>query len=82
MYNKAAELGTIPDDMNPIFLFSITHSHLLLRIVADEIDVVALAKRELENRGYDIPKVKTKSSLPLVKKTAVKKTATKKGKTL
>ncbi len=58
IYNKAAELGTIPDEMNPLFLFSITHSHLLLRIVAGEFDPVALARQELENRGIEVPGIK------------------------
>lgn len=65
IYNKAAEIGTISDDMNPLFLFSITHSHLLLRIVAGEFDPIALAKHELENRGIEIPR---NNMVPQIKK--------------
>lgn len=65
LYNKAAELGTIPDDMNPLFLFSVTHSHLLLRIVAGDFDPVALAKQELKNRGIEIPR---NNMVPQIKK--------------
>lgn len=82
MYNKAAELGTIPDEMNPIFLFAITHSQLLLRIVVGEVDVFALAKMELENRGYEIPDVELKTARDQGEKARLKKSASKKGKKL
>ena len=52
LYQKAAELGTVPDDKNPLFLFSVTDSHLLLRILNDDFDLKALARRELEGRGF------------------------------
>jgi hypothetical protein len=52
LYLMAAELGTIPDDKNPLFLFSVTDSHLLLRILNDDFDLKFLARRELEVRGY------------------------------
>lgn len=53
-YQAAASLGLIPDDMNPIFLFSQTEKELLLDLVNGKIDAVQFAKIELRNRGFDI----------------------------
>ena len=39
--------------MNPEFLFSLTHSALLVDIAKGRIDPVALAKKALANRGID-----------------------------
>lgn len=41
------------DDKNPTFLFSLTHTELLVAIANGTIDPVALAKKELENRYLD-----------------------------
>ena len=43
----------LPDDLNPEFLFSLTHSALLVDIAKERIDPVALAKKALANRGID-----------------------------
>lgn len=53
-YRNAAEEGSIPDEENPIFLLSVTPVALLLQIVRREINVVELAKMQLENRGLDL----------------------------
>lgn len=53
-YQTAASLGLIPDDKNPIFLFSQTEKELLLDLVNGKIDAVQFAKIELRNRGFDI----------------------------
>ena len=53
-YQAAASLGLIPDDMNPIFLFSQTEKELLLDLVNGKIDAVQFAKIELRNRGFDV----------------------------
>jgi len=53
IYRKATEHGIIPDDMNPLFLFRLTHPHLLIRLLQGELDVAVLAKLELEGRGLD-----------------------------
>ncbi|MFA6151026.1 MAG: hypothetical protein WC716_06890 [Chitinophagaceae bacterium] len=53
-YQAAASLGLIPDDMNPIFLFSQTEKELLMDLVNGKIDAVQFAKIELKNRGFDI----------------------------
>ena len=47
----AAEYGRMPDDINPLFLFSCVTSELLSQIVKGEIDPIYLAKIELVNRG-------------------------------
>ena len=42
------------DDLNPIYIFSITHTELLVKAAKGEIDIKALAIKELKNRGLDI----------------------------
>lgn len=44
----------IPDELNEKFLFNMTHTQLLLRIVSGEIDAKELAIKQLNNRGLDI----------------------------
>lgn len=44
----------IPDELNEKFLFNMTHTQLLLRIVSGEIDAKELAIKQLKNRGLDI----------------------------
>ena len=43
----------IPDEENPRFIFSLTHTSLLLDIAEGKIDSVELAKREIAARGLD-----------------------------
>lgn len=52
-YQNAADTGEIKDAVNPIFIFSLTATELLVKIVSGEIDAVGLAKLELQNRGMD-----------------------------
>jgi len=52
-YRAAANLSLMPDEENPIFLFSQTHKELLLAIANGSIDARQLAKVELRNRGLD-----------------------------
>jgi len=52
-YRAAATLSLIPDEENPIFLFSQTYKELLLAIANGLIDARQLAKVELRNRGLD-----------------------------
>jgi hypothetical protein len=49
----AADNGTIKDAVNPVFIFSLTATELLSKIVSGEIDAVEFAKYELANRGLD-----------------------------
>ena len=44
----------LPDDKNPIYLFSTTDTELLLAIVKDSIDPKKLAMKELQNRGLNM----------------------------
>ena len=41
------------DDLNPRYLFSLTATDLLTKIISREIDAKELAKKELDNRGRD-----------------------------
>jgi hypothetical protein len=41
------------DDLNPNFILSTTATELLCDIVNGKIDPIALAKKELDNRGLD-----------------------------
>jgi len=49
--DAAAHLGSLPDERNPIFLFGMTHTELLLAIANGKLDAVQLAKEELAKRG-------------------------------
>ena len=51
--NTAALEGSLLDDENPIFLFSLTNTKLLVQIVKGEIDAVELARLQLKNRGLN-----------------------------
>ena len=53
-WNEKAQNGTISDDLNPIFILSLTATELLSKIAKGEINLQELAKRELENRGKNI----------------------------
>jgi hypothetical protein len=52
-YKAAASLGLIPDEENPIFIFGMTHTDLLVDIVKGKIDMVELARHELWARGLN-----------------------------
>lgn len=41
----------LPDEQNPRYIFSLTHSELLCKIVKGELDPIYHAKAELCNRG-------------------------------
>ena len=53
-YQAVAALGLIPDEENPVFLFSQTHKDILLDLISGKIDPIQMAKKEMENRGLDI----------------------------
>lgn len=42
------------DDLNPIYLYHLTATDLLVAIVKKQIDPVELAQKELKNRGLDM----------------------------
>lgn len=52
-FETKARTGDIPDELNPIFLFNLTRTELLVQIVSGELDTVELAQRQLGNRGLD-----------------------------
>lgn len=53
-WNQKAEQGEVNDNMNPAFILGMTMTQMLAKIAQGEINMVELAKRELENRGCDI----------------------------
>ena len=53
LYEFAAELGQLPDEKNPLFLFRDVDPQLLARIILHGFDAVAMARRELRLRGLD-----------------------------
>ena len=52
-YRTVAALGLLPDEENPIFLFSQTNTNLLLDIINRKIDTRELARMKLKNRGLN-----------------------------
>lgn len=52
-WKAAAQLGLLPDEENPLFVFSLTNKDLLVQILSGTIDVKELARFELRCRGYD-----------------------------
>lgn len=43
-----------PDDLNPVYLFQLTHTGLLVRCAGGDFDLVQMAKDELARRGLDL----------------------------
>ena len=52
-YNQAALSGTIKDEENPIFAFSMTSTKLLTEMLAGKYDIEYMMKKELKNRGLN-----------------------------
>lgn len=52
-YKKAAENGSMPDEENPLFLFSLTNAKLLVKLLRKDFDLREMVKHELSNRGLD-----------------------------
>jgi hypothetical protein len=53
-YKKAADEGSIPDNENPLFLFSLASSKLLCLGIKGEISFTEIARHTLANRGQDL----------------------------
>ncbi len=49
--NRASMDGTLRDELNPLFVFSMTHNDLLVAIATGKLDAVQLAKEQLAGRG-------------------------------
>lgn len=77
IYRKTSETGAISDKMNPLYLFSITHTHLLIRIVNGALDARDRACMELNPRNHELGKDFPASG---IEKKAVQKNAVGKGK--
>jgi len=54
MNEQTPKSNELPDDLNPLYLFSGTFTDLLVQITHGQIDCVELAEMELANRGLDI----------------------------
>ena len=46
-------MNELPDELNPIYLFSTTATSLLVQIVTSQIDAQKLAAEELQKRGLN-----------------------------
>lgn len=53
-YSKAAVEGTIPDEENPIYLFSTTSTKLLVLALNKEFSLTELARMQLASRGLNV----------------------------
>lgn len=52
-WNQAAIKGTMPDDENPVFAFSMTSKKLLVKFITGELDAIALMKYQLRCMGFN-----------------------------
>jgi hypothetical protein len=52
-YQRAAACGSMPDEVNPAFLFSMVNRDILLDIISGKIDPIQMARIEMFNRGLD-----------------------------
>lgn len=52
-FNAAANNGTMKDDVNPAFLFSCVSSEMLVRVLAEGLDLKEMILMELANSGLD-----------------------------
>lgn len=52
-FRRAANEGTIPDEENPLFVFSTASSSMLAMLAYGGYDPVMLAKIQLADRGLD-----------------------------
>ena len=53
-YINKANNGTMPDDINPAFILSMTNVKLLMDIANGKINITNLAKIELANMGLNL----------------------------
>jgi len=43
-----------PDELNPVYLFQLTHTGLLVRCAGGDFDLIQMAKDELARRGLNL----------------------------
>jgi hypothetical protein len=53
-YKKASEDGSIPDNENPLFLFSLASSKLLCLGINGEFSFAEIARHTLASRGHNL----------------------------
>lgn len=52
-YEAAHKDKSVPDEENPLFLFSKTSTNLLVRILNKEFNIYALVRMNLQERGVN-----------------------------
>jgi hypothetical protein len=52
-YKQASKEGSLPDEENPLFLFAVTSTNLLAKVLAKEFNVTELIKMEMRKRGVN-----------------------------
>lgn len=52
-YQQAARDGSLPEEENPLFLFSKTSTNLLAKLLTKEFNIQALVRMQLRERGVD-----------------------------
>ena len=48
------EINGLPDELNPAYIFSMTHISLLLQAAHGDIDLYALVRKEIADHGFGI----------------------------
>lgn len=52
-YRQAAQDGSLPDEENPLLLFSRTSTNLLAKLLTKEFNIQALVRMQLRERGVN-----------------------------
>ncbi len=52
-YQQAAKDGSLPDEENPLFLFSTTSTNLLAKLLSKEFNILTLVRMQLRERGVN-----------------------------
>lgn len=52
-YKQAAKDGSLPNEENPLFLFSTTSTNLLVKLLSKEINLTTLIRMQLRERGVN-----------------------------
>lgn len=52
-FKQAAKDGSLPDEENPVLLFSTTSTNLLAKLMAKEFNITSLIRMEMQKRGVN-----------------------------
>lgn len=52
-YEQAAKDGSVPEEENPLFLFSMTSTNLLVKLLSREFNFITLIRMQLRERGVN-----------------------------